>query len=143
MMRKIRSGVLLLLTFLVAGCAVVPTQGPQPAPPVSENTAVVALVNTAHANLASGRLDTAEAALERALRIEPRNPALWHELAKLRLNQGQYQQAETFAKKSNAWAGGNRRLRAANWRVIGEARASLGERDVAQAAFDKAAELEK
>ena len=41
-------------------------------------------------------------ALERALRIEPRNPSLWHELAGVRLLEGHYEQADSLAQRSNS-----------------------------------------
>jgi tetratricopeptide (TPR) repeat protein len=56
--------------------------------------------------------------LERALRIEPRNAGIWHDLAQIRLHQGQYQQAESLASKSNNLAGSNRALQARNWKLI-------------------------
>ncbi|OGI51818.1 MAG: hypothetical protein A3E57_00820 [Candidatus Muproteobacteria bacterium RIFCSPHIGHO2_12_FULL_60_33] len=121
---------------MIAGCA-----GFLPSTPeVSDNSAVVALMDSARADIANGKLDAAVAPLERALRIEPRNPVLWQELAKLRLQQGQYQQAEGMATRSNSWAGTNKALRAENWRLIGEARLKRGDRQGAQAAFDMAAE---
>ena len=89
---------------------------------------------------AAGRMDEAGANLERALRIEPRNPVLWQELARVRLHQGQYRQAENLAAKSNALAGGNRYLQAENWRVIGEARNRRGDLEGARAAFKEAEE---
>lgn len=141
MMRAARRLAVISLGAVLAACAELPSR--EPPPPVSQNTAVVALLDTARVDLAAGRPDTAGAALERALRIEPRNPVLWHELARVRLGQRQYQQAEALALKSNSWAGDNRALRAANWRAIGDARVGLGQRDAAQAAFDKAAELDK
>lgn len=106
---------------------------------MSDNTAVVALMDTARTDIANGKLDAAVAPLERALRIEPRNPLLWQELARLRLQQGQYQQAEGMATRSNSWAGDNKTVRAENWRIIGEARLKRGDHQGAQAAFDKAA----
>jgi tetratricopeptide (TPR) repeat protein len=114
----------------------------QPAaqPEPSGNTAVQALLNKAHGQAAAGRMDDAGANLERALRIEPRNPVLWQELARVRLNQGQYRQAENLAAKSNALAGGNRYLQAENWRVIGEACNRRGDLEDARAAFKKAEE---
>jgi cytochrome c-type biogenesis protein CcmH/NrfG len=69
-------------------------------------------------------LGSAAATLERALRIEPRNPRLWHELARVRLRQGDYSQAESTAARSNAWSGADSELRAANQRIIEEARAA-------------------
>jgi predicted Zn-dependent protease len=133
---------LLVLAVLIAGCATAP-QPPAPAPepaavpapapapeaapapaPRSENIAVAGLMEGARADLAAGRLANAAASLERALRIEPRNPRLWQELARVRLKQGEYAQAESLAARSNGWAGGDEQLRAENLRLIEEARAA-------------------
>ncbi|MBI3546578.1 MAG: tetratricopeptide repeat protein [Gammaproteobacteria bacterium] len=108
--------------------------------PASNNNAVVALVNSAHTDAAANKFDAAGATLERALRIEPRNPALWQELARVRLQQGEYQQVESLAAKSNGLAGDNKSMRAENWRLIGQARLKRGDHQGAQAAFNKAAE---
>jgi predicted negative regulator of RcsB-dependent stress response len=126
---------------LVAGCATAPqppsgpapepaavpapTPAPEPAPATrSENIAVAGLMEGARADLAAGRLANAAASLERALRIEPRNPRLWQELARVRLKQGEYAQVESLAARSNAWAGSDERLRAENLRLIEDARAA-------------------
>ena len=90
---------LVVFAALIAGCASAPGPAPAPAPePVpepaakpaapSENVAVAGLVQSARADAAAGRLANAAATLERALRIEPRNPRLWQELARVRLQQG-------------------------------------------------------
>lgn len=129
-----------LTAALFSGCAGLPSSTTE-APPVSDNTAVVALVDNARTDVAGGKLDAAAASLERALRIEPRNPSLWQELARISLQQGQYQQAEGFAARSNGWAGGNKTLAADNWRIIGQARLKRGDHQGAQTAFDKAAAL--
>lgn len=119
---------------LLSACA-----GIETAPtPVSNTNAVVAFVDSAHAALAAGRHEDAATALERALRIEPRNAALWHELARVRLSQGQYDQAGSLATKSNALAGANKPLRARNWRLLAEVRAQAGDRAGAEAAQAKA-----
>ncbi len=131
--------ILILATaLLLGGCAVLQPVAP-PAQP-SDNAAVLALMNKAQSQVAAGQMDEAEANLERALRIEPRNPVLWHELARIRLKQGQYRQAENLAAKSNVLAGANGHLRAKNWRIIGEARSRLGDLQGARAAFEKAEE---
>ena len=83
-------------------------------------------METARADVAAGRLSNAAASLERALRIEPRNPRLWQELARVRLQQGQYAQAESLAARSNAWAGADSGMRAENARIITEARELAG-----------------
>ncbi|GAB4515008.1 MAG: hypothetical protein Tsb0026_20560 [Sulfuricaulis sp.] len=138
-MRKLHFTILFLMaSTMIAGCAGFPMSTSE-TEPVSNNNAVVALMDSARTDIANGKLDAAVGPLERALRIEPRNPVLWHELARLRLQQGQYQQAEGMATRSNSWAGDNKVLRAENWRIVGEARLKRGDRQGAQAAFDKAA----
>lgn len=114
-----------------------------PLPPASGNRAVMALLDRAQADAGSGRPDAASATLERALRIEPRNARLWHELAQLRLAQGQYAQAISLAQKSNSFAGAQRQLQAMNWRVIGQARIAQGNADAGQKALSRAAALEQ
>ena len=142
---------LLFLIVLLAGCATPPEPPSEPQPgqqppvvtpapsPPKENIAVAGLMETARADAASGNLAGAAASIERALRIEPRNARLWHELARVRLKQGQYAQAENVAARSNSWAGDDRALRAENWRLIAESRRARGDTDGAKAALDAAA----
>ena len=139
-MKIISRSTLAAIALILSACGTLST-GEAPVQPVSSNNAVIALVDSARSDNAGGRLDVAAATLERALRIEPRNPGLWHELAKTRLQQGLTTQAISMAAKSNAWSGDNKTLRAANWRLIGEARAQLGDSPGAQTAFDTAAQL--
>ncbi|HEY8555468.1 MAG TPA: tetratricopeptide repeat protein [Burkholderiales bacterium] len=141
-----RAQLALALAVALAACARVPApSAPETAPPpvASQNSAVIALVTSAREHASAGSLSTAVAELERALRIEPRNAALWHELARLTLHQGQPSQAAQFAQKSNTLAGNDTRLRAANWRLIGQARTQSGDHAGAEFAFQKAAELER
>lgn len=131
-MKKIRQRLLpLLFILLMAGCAALP-------PSVSRNSAVISLWDNAQSQASHGKLDRAGASLERALRIEPLNPVLWQELARVRLDQGLYRQAENLAHKSNSLAEGNRRLRRNNWTIIGEARAQSGDDQGAANAFERA-----
>ena len=130
-----------ILIFIFAlffgGCAgMQQTQAPPTQP--SENTAVIALLNKAVDQSAAGQMDQASENLERALRIEPRNALLWNELARIRLAQGKYRQAESMAAKSNMLTGSSRNLKAENWRIIGEARNRLGDLQGAREAFEKA-----
>jgi predicted negative regulator of RcsB-dependent stress response len=127
---------ILIAALFLGGCAALQTDAPPTQP--SGNTAVIALLSKAKNQSAAGRMDAAGANLERALRIEPRNPVLWHELARVRLEQGQYRQAENMAAKSNMLAGTNRYQRAKNWRIIGEARSRRGDLQGAREAFEKA-----
>jgi len=121
----------------LAGCAAAPSPAPveqppapveaPPAPPAPgprENVAIAGLVESARGDAAAGRLATAAASLERALRIEPKNPRLWQELARVRLQQGDLTQAQSLAARSNSFAGGDSALRAENQRIIEQARAA-------------------
>ena len=121
--------------------AAIPVE-PEPKPVMSGNRAVIALLDRAQTDNEAGRRETAGTSLERAIRIEPRNPWLWHELAQLRLTQGQYIPAISLARKSNSFAGRERRLQAMNWRLIGNARVAQGDSDGAEQAFKRATELE-
>jgi tetratricopeptide (TPR) repeat protein len=138
---------LVLALLLLAGCAAVsppPSSTPAPTPSApppaarTENPAIAGLVDAARADAASGRLANAAASLERALRIEPRNPRLWQELARVRLKQGDYAQAESTARRSNSWAGNDPALRAENWRLIAQTREARGDGDGARSALEQA-----
>jgi tetratricopeptide (TPR) repeat protein len=119
------------------------TVEPAPKPVESSNQAVIALLDKARLDTGAGQREAAGASLERALRIEPRNAWLWHELAQLRLAQGQYAQAIALAHKSISFAGHERHLQALNWRVIGNARIAQGTPSEAEKAFKLAEELEQ
>ena len=162
---------LILALLLLAGCAAqtpapVVTSEPQPspvpapsssptpaptessAPPVlrpatRESTAVASLMASARADTAAGRLANAAASLERALRIEPRNPRLWSELARVRFQQRDYAQAESTAMRSESWAGKDNLLRADNWRLIAAAREARGDSAGARTAREAASRFEK
>lgn len=125
--------------LLLPGCMALRQDTPPPAP--STNSAVVALLSKASAQSTAGQLPEASASLERALRIEPRNPSLWQALARIRLEQGQYRQAENLAAKANSLVVADGVLRKENWRIIGQARTKQGDLQGARVAFDKAAQL--
>jgi len=107
-----------------------------PAAPVQREQppAVVALLDTAEVQANSGDLDAAAVTLERAIRIDSRNPILWHHLAQVRLAEGESVQAEQLATKSNSLAAGNYALQARNWQLIAEARRNRGDEDGARSA---------
>ena len=146
---------ILIASLFLAGCAVgtpgteSPAPGvenpPLPAPPEQaqprESVAIAGLVDSARADEAAGRLPNAAASLERALRIEPRNPRLWQELARVRLRQGDYAQAENLAQRSNTWGGTDNRLRAENWSLIAQSRQARGDADGARKAQDLAEQI--
>lgn len=137
---------LMFLGMGLAACGITQPGGERAAGPVPQeeapavqgsagaqaNPAVVALLNSAGAKEQAGSYEQAAAALERALRLEPRNAMLWHRLARVRLKQGQWQIAVDTAAKSNSLAGGNSELQAWNWAVIAEAKERQGDRLGAQ-----------
>ncbi|VVP73006.1 hypothetical protein PS914_01424 [Pseudomonas fluorescens] len=86
--------------------------------PAQSNSASTTLIETASRQYENGELDQAAATLERALHIQPNNPATLHYLGVLRLQQGQYQQAETLAARSNIGVGPNVELRNRNFQLI-------------------------
>jgi hypothetical protein len=102
--------------------------------PREQPAAVVALLDHAEQQANNGDLPAAAMTLERAIRIDSRNPVLWHHLASVRLAEGDDTQAEQLAKKSNALAAGNYALQARNWGLIAEARRTRGDTAGAQAA---------
>ncbi|MBV2132175.1 tetratricopeptide repeat protein [Pseudomonas sp. MAP12] len=79
-----------------------------------ESPVVSALVESASRDLAAGRTELAAATLERAQRIEPSNPVIVHYLGQVRLREGNFQQAEALAAKSDVLSGGDRTLRERN-----------------------------
>lgn len=115
------------------GTAVAPAvPAPVPAPlsivteeaaiPSGTSPAVVALVSEADRNRNSGELDAAVVVMERALRIDSRNPTLTYKLAQLRLKQNKPQMAEELAGKAALLAGSDLDLKRKSWLLIAESR---------------------
>lgn len=124
-MRKL----LFVLLFGLAGCADMPLN-PSPGPTTgvagsapqeeaqTESSsgsaeAVKELVASSKASKASGDYAHALADIERAIRIEPRNPCLWLELGETHLARGDAQQAAVTARKAMSVAGADRTATAA------------------------------
>lgn len=64
------------------------------------NPAVSELERAAETAIANGDFNRAEALLERALRIEDRDPELLQRMAELQLSRGRWEQAESYARRS-------------------------------------------
>ncbi|MBK8963135.1 MAG: hypothetical protein IPM75_08665 [Candidatus Competibacteraceae bacterium] len=103
--------------------AAAPKQADLPPAEISRdgNQAVVALLESADKHVKSNQLDKAGAALSARCASSRGNAGIWHDLAQIRLHQGQHQQAESLASKSINLAGGNRALQSRNWKLIGSA----------------------
>lgn len=81
--------------------------GAKPAPVTTErprNTAATSLQTTAEQQRAAGEPERAAATLERALRIDPKDPSLWLSLAEIRLEQGDRAQAAQLARRAETLA---------------------------------------
>ena len=98
------------------------------------STAVVALLDNAQYEINAGNPESAAAVLERALRLEPKNPLLWNRLATLRLRNKNWHLAMTLAQKSNSLATGNYILQSDNWGIIARAKQSMGDKNGAEKA---------
>lgn len=119
--------ILLLCLLLLPGCSALPFASPEPdvpgkgageservpeAAPLPEAAsttgrapAVTALLDMAREDRAQGRDEEAAVRLERALRIQPRDPSLWLELARIYFDKGEFAMAMQFADKAERLAG--------------------------------------
>jgi hypothetical protein len=74
------------------------------APPLSSG-ATASLLQQGRQQAAAGDFAMATASLERALRINPRDAALWLELGRVKLAQGDRAQAESMGRRALSLAG--------------------------------------
>lgn len=126
-----------VLMVAVVGCATVSTPTTPAPAPASAKPVVLNLMRDSTESVAAGRYAQAAVALEQALRIEPRNAWLWHELARVRVREQRYHQAVQLAAKSNTLSR-DRRLQAANWSLIADAHERAGDPAKARMARDRA-----
>lgn len=118
---------------------------PQPVPPAVAPTrqfhlgaAAAALVNEAREQAASGNPQRALSTVERALRIEPKNPLLWLMLGQAHEGAGHYQLAASMGRKALQLGAGDARLQARAWRLIGDSLRARSENQRADAAYARA-----
>lgn len=98
--------------------APVPLPQPVPMPAPARSAAVSSLLEQARASADAANYPSASALLERALRLSPKDAWLWHELARVRLAEGDTAQAAAFAQRSNALAPGDTELRRRNAGIL-------------------------
>lgn len=123
-----------------------PPPAPPPPPPPFEplqnfaplSPVVGTLVIAANKSSEKGNVESATTTIERAIRIEPRNPTLFYKLALLRLKQSKPKLAEDLAKKSVLLAGSDKQLKRHGWLLIGRARDMQNNSDGAKEARKKA-----
>ncbi len=106
----------------------------RPAPSMSR--AASALLRAARAESSKGRTDAAINKVERALRIEPRSAALWHQLAELNFQKGRYDQAIGFARKALPMAAGNRNQQNQSLNLMSKAAVKAGNTRVFKEVLD-------
>jgi len=110
---------------------------PLPAPVVREpalGAASRALVGQAQTQVATKNYAVAASSIERAMRIEPDNPLLWIELGKVRLAEGNYQQAENMGRKAVSMSVNAPRAQSSAWRLIADSLRARGKNIEAQEA---------
>lgn len=90
--------------------------------PTGTAPAILALLSESDRSRGAGDLDAAVIAMERALRIDSRNPTLTYKLAQLRIKQNKPQLAEELAGKAALLAGSDLDLKRKSWMLIAEAR---------------------
>ena len=106
-----------------------------------QNPAVIALLEEANRQEQAGNPGLASSAVERALRIAPRDPRVRLRLGWLRLGQDDPFQAKEFARLAYVHAAGNDELQAEAWDLIAAAETRIGNRDEAELARQEAARL--
>jgi tetratricopeptide (TPR) repeat protein len=123
-----------------------PSRPAPPAQPAKEfrlSAASAALVSQAQSQSAAGNHALAVATIERALRIEPDNPLVWIELAKVHQAEGDHARADGMARKALALARGDARAQAAAWNVIADSFRARGRNAEAADAERKALQAER
>jgi tetratricopeptide (TPR) repeat protein len=103
-----------------------------------QNPAVVQLTDEARRAEHAGDLEQATVLLERALRIQPRDPQIMQAMAEVKLQKKDYQQALNFAVRSYDIGPRVGEICARNWRTISVAREYLDDLNGAQEAVLRA-----
>jgi tetratricopeptide (TPR) repeat protein len=101
------------------------------------NPAVTELTDAAAQAERDGDLERAAVLLERALRIEPRDPELLQNMAEIKLGQGDWEQAESYAGRSFDVGPRVGELCQRNWRTLALARERMGQHETAHEARER------
>lgn len=107
----------------------------------SSSSAVGRLIQLAQTHQKKQEWSQAANALERALRISPRDAQLWLQLSEIRFNQQQYKQSESLAMKALQYAN-TRTLKRECWLQVAQSRERLGNRSGAQQARQSASQYD-
>ena len=103
-----------------------------------QNPAVKELLADASSAESIGDYNRAAVLLERALRIEPRDPEILQSMAEVQLQNGDFEQALNFAVRSYDTGPRVGEICSRNWRTIADARGHLGDRSGSAEAAQRA-----
>ena len=133
---------LLLAAALATGCATSPQSASNNEPSSigtslsrpdgavrvdTDNAEAAKLWASAERATSEGKTEIALELVYAALDIDPQNSLLWSRAAELQLDALDPQLAESFAMRSNTYAGNNRPLLYRNWLIIEHARSMRGD----------------
>jgi len=117
-----------------------PPPTPEPTPVYPERVpqpAAARLLHDAEQALHAGNARKADEYLERAIRIDPQNPQVWHVLARSKFQQLQYPQTIQMALKSNSFRP-DRAIERNNWLLMEQAYLAMGDTQKAEKARARA-----
>lgn len=121
---RLKHALAVLALLSSAGCATVAQNGhvsTDTEAPDTMSAAGASLLLQGRAEREAGENSRAALTLERAIRIEPNRPEAWLELARVRLDEGNFTQAEQLGRKARSLAAPETPLADSIAAVIGEA----------------------
>ncbi len=118
----------ILLLVALAACSPEPRVNPYEAPASTPRVdgAVLQLQREAVAAFNRGAFQQAVDRLQRAIRIEPRNPLSWHYLAQTYWRSGDFARCVDMAQRSQSYAADDARLDSINARLLERCREASG-----------------
>ena len=102
---------------------------------------VAKLLASAETYTTKKKYSSAQATLERAQRIDPKEPKVYYELSLIHLKKKQYRQAEQMCRKGLSLSHGNRPLQKKLWFAMANALNGQGQKQKAMKALQRADKL--
>ena len=113
---------ILFITLLLGSCARAPTTQPYAEPGRDDSptrqSAVDSLQQQANTALQERDFPLAIETLQRAIRLEPRNPYSWHYLGLTYLEMGDFSRCRAMAERSSGFSAIDDQLQGANQRLL-------------------------
>lgn len=130
----------LVLFLALPGCSPLSRNqlipAPEPTTIPQQNTTTSSLQRNAEISLQQRDYSQAEILLERAVRIDPTNSWLWHDLGRVKFAKGDFPQTIPFCMKSIHLTQ-DRSLLISNWQLIEKANQQLGQEKKATTAHSR------